>query len=130
MGRPGEETDMYELSVEASFAAAHSLRGYEGECERLHGHNWRVEARLAAEGLDQMGMVLDFRELKSALATVLAGLDHRHLNEVPPFDRLNPTTENLCRHVADRLRAELPSRVAIRRVTCWESERCSASYSP
>jgi 6-pyruvoyltetrahydropterin/6-carboxytetrahydropterin synthase len=131
MGRaPMGGTGMYELSVEASFAAAHSLRGYRGECERLHGHNWRVEVCLAAEALDELGMVMDFRDVKSMLGGVLAELDHRHLNEVPPFDALNPTTENLCRHVADRLRAGLPPRVAIRRVTCWESDRCSASYSP
>jgi 6-pyruvoyltetrahydropterin/6-carboxytetrahydropterin synthase len=121
---------MYELSVEAGFAAAHSLRGYKGECERLHGHNWRVQVRLAAEELDELGMVIDFRDLKAALEAVLAELDHRHLNEVPPFDSLNPTTENLCRHIADRLQADLPSQVAIRRVTCWESERCGASYLP
>ena len=121
---------MYELSVEDHFAAAHSLRGYQGECERLHGHNWRVEVRLSAEGLDDLGMVLDFRDLKSALGAVLDELDHRHLNEVPPFDRLNPTTENLCRHIADRLREGLPAHVAVQRVTCWESERCSASYMP
>jgi 6-pyruvoyltetrahydropterin/6-carboxytetrahydropterin synthase len=121
---------MYELSVVSGFAAAHSLRGYQGECERLHGHNWRVEVRLAAEGLDDLGMVIDFRDLKAALGAVLAELDHRHLNEVPPFDTLNPTTENLCRHIADCLRTELPPHVAVRRVTCWESERCSASYLP
>jgi len=121
---------MYELSVESSFAAAHSLRGYEGECERLHGHNWRVEVRLAAEELDELGMVVDFRDVKAALAGVLADLDHRHLNDVPPFDTINPTTENLCRHIAGRLQEGLPSHVAVRRVSCWESDRCSASYLP
>lgn len=121
---------MYEITVEGGFAAAHNLRQYKGECERLHGHNWRVEVCLAAQELDALGMVTDFRHVKCALAKVLDELDHRYLNEVPPFDRLNPTTENLCRHVAESFGAHLPSQIAIRRVTCWESDGCRASYMP
>ncbi|KPK63061.1 MAG: 6-pyruvoyl tetrahydrobiopterin synthase [Planctomycetes bacterium SM23_32] len=121
---------MYELTVEGDFSAAHNLREYEGECERLHGHNWRVEVRLAAEELDELGMVMDFREIRGLLGDVLDDLDHQYLNEVPPFDRLNPTTENLCRHIAQQLQDRLPCRVSIRRVSCWESDRCSASYVP
>ncbi|MFW6189288.1 MAG: 6-carboxytetrahydropterin synthase QueD [Planctomycetota bacterium] len=121
---------MYELFIEDHFSAAHNLREYRGECESLHGHNWRVKVGLAAEELDGMGMVLDFRELKSALGEVLEALDHQYLNETPPFDEINPTTENMSRHIAERLADRLPRRVSIRRVTCWESDRCSASYLP
>jgi len=121
---------MYELTVEATFAAAHNLREYEGECERLHGHNWRVVVIVAAEEVDRLGMVMDFRELKRALDAALQGLDHTYLNDVPPFDKLNPTTENICRHIAGRLAAELPCNVSVRRVSCWESEKCGASYLP
>jgi 6-pyruvoyltetrahydropterin/6-carboxytetrahydropterin synthase len=121
---------MYELAIEDSFAAAHNLRGYEGDCEHLHGHNWRVEVCIAAEELDELGMVLDFRQLKAGLAEVLARLDHKYLNEVAPFDAVNPTTENICRYVAEELRAVLPCRVSVRRVSCWESDKCSASYTP
>lgn len=120
----------YELLIEDTFAAAHNLRGYRGDCERLHGHNWRVEVLVAAEELDELGMVIDFRELKERLGEVLAELDHTHLNEVKPFDEVNPTTENICRHVAEQLRDKLPRRVSIRRVSCWESEKCGASYVP
>ncbi len=121
---------MYELTVEDHFAAAHRLREYEGECENLHGHNWRVQVRVVAERLGKLGMVMDFRELKHSLGQVLSELDHTYLNEVPPFDRENPTTENLCRHIAARMGDLLPEGVGVGRVSCWESEKCSASYSP
>jgi 6-pyruvoyltetrahydropterin/6-carboxytetrahydropterin synthase len=129
---PSEEAApaVYELTVAGSFAAAHRLRGYRGDCEKLHGHNWRVEVCLAAGRLDELGMVVDFREVKAVLGEVLDRLDHGYLNEVPPFDERNPTTENLCRHIAEGLAGRLPGHVAVRRVTCWESQGCSASYRP
>ncbi len=121
---------MYELKVEMTFAAAHNLREYEGLCEQLHGHNWRVVVVLAADELDNQGMVMDFRCVKESLSGVLDRLDHRYLNEVAPFDVLNPTTENLCRYIAEELGREMPTRVAVRRVSCWESEKCAATYIP
>ncbi len=129
---PPEEAagGVYELTVAGSFAAAHRLRGYRGDCEKLHGHNWRVEVCLAAGRLDELGMVVDFREVKAALGEVLGRLDHGYLNEAPPFDERNPTTENLCRYIAEGLAGRLPAHVTVRRVTCWESEGCSASYRP
>ncbi len=125
-----EAHQMYELTVEDHFSAAHNLREYNGECERLHGHNWRVEVRVEAEKLDGGGMVMDFRELKGALADVLAAIDHSYLNDVAPFDELNPTTENLCRHIAAQLDERLPGGVRLRCVSCWESDRCGACYFP
>jgi 6-pyruvoyltetrahydropterin/6-carboxytetrahydropterin synthase len=121
---------MYELTVEDHFAAAHNLRGYHGECEHLHGHNWRVVVRLAARDLDDLGMVMDFREVKGLLGGILEELDHKYLNDVPPFDSKNPTTENLCRYVATRLGEGLPDKVSVQCVSCWESEKCSASFMP
>ena len=121
---------MYELTVQEWFAAAHNLRHYRGACEKLHGHNWRVEICVATEELDELGMALDFRELKASLGEVLARLDHEYLNELEPFDTINPTTENLCRHIAERLQEGLPSHILVRRVSCWESEKCGASYVP
>jgi len=121
---------MYELTVEEHFAAAHRLRGYQGECEKLHGHNWRVQVQIAGEELDGLGMLMDFRELKAAIRRVLQALDHEYLNDIAPFDELNPTTENLCRYLAEELGAGLPRGIVIRRVTCWESEKCGASYVP
>ena len=121
---------MYELSVEDYFAAAHKLRHYQGECENLHGHNWRVRVELAAEELDGLGMVMDFRDLKKALKDVLSELDHTYLNEREPFDAVNPTTENICRRIAGLMSERLPVAVRLARVWCWESEKCGACYVP
>jgi 6-pyruvoyltetrahydropterin/6-carboxytetrahydropterin synthase len=125
---------MYEVSVEGNFAAAHNLRGYQGNCEHLHGHNWRVKATVRSGCLDPIGMAVDFRLLKRALARLLEELDHKYLNkDVAEFAEgaANPTTENLARAIFARLGAAgvLPEGVRPARVTVWESPGCSASYS-
>ena len=120
----------YELSVQADFSAAHNLRQYRGKCERLHGHNWRVDLRLAGERLGDEGMLLDFAEVKRILSEVLDRFDHRYLNEVPPFDRLNPSSENIARVIAEAVAERLPEGVCVASVTTWESERCAATYRP
>ena len=126
---------MYEVCVEGRFAAAHHLRGYRGNCERLHGHNWRVQAVVRAGRLDAVGLAVDFRELRRALAAALDEFDHRYLNQdVPAFapGAANPSTENLARVVFERLAAPgaLPEGVRPARVTVWESPGCSATYLP
>ena len=119
---------MWELIVETHFAAAHNLREYEGNCERLHGHNWKLEVRLAGEQLNDLGMVCDFREAKRLIAEVTSRLDHRHLNDVAPFDTINPTTENIARFLYDELSARLPEGVSVASVTAWESEGNGVTY--
>lgn len=121
---------MYELHVVTDFAAAHNLREYQGLCENLHGHNWTVEVWVASVHLDRLGMVMDFKELKALVAELLGVLDHHYLNEIPPFDTQNPTTENLSRYLAEALADRLPSHIRVRRVEVWESPRCSAAYIP
>ena len=121
---------MYELNVTAGFAAAHSLRGYKGACENLHGHNWKVDVVLESEKLDDIGMVVDFKEVKAALGEILAELDHSFLNELPQFQQVNPTTENLARHICEALAKRLPAGVRVQSVTSWESEKCGAKYVP
>jgi len=120
----------YELFVTAEFSAAHSLRNYEGKCERLHGHNWRVDLRLQGRRLNHEGLLLDFVEVKRILAAVLDPFDHAYLNETPPFDRLNPSSENLARIIAGAVAKRLPRGVRVASVTCWESDRCAATYKP
>ena len=120
---------MYELVVTDNFAAAHNLRGYKGKCESLHGHNWKVEVTLAANTLDRLGMVMDFKEAKQALGAVLERYDHKYLNEVDDFREINPTTENMARIIFERLAGVLPQHVAVCGVAVWESERCCARYS-
>jgi 6-pyruvoyltetrahydropterin/6-carboxytetrahydropterin synthase len=120
----------YELFITAEFSAAHNLRHYKGKCERLHGHNWRVDLRLAGSRLNDKGMLLDFVEAKRILAEVLDPFDHAYLNEVPPFDRLNPSSENLARVIAGAVARRVPRGVRVASVTCWESARCAATYRP
>lgn len=119
---------MYELQVEGGFAAAHFLREYKGKCENLHGHNWKVEVRLHSQKLDGIGMVMDFRQLKAILGEVLEKFDHRCLNELEEFRKVNPTTENCARIIYTQIASKLPDGVSVCRVTCWENEKCAASY--
>ena len=120
----------YELTVRDHFSAAHNLRAYRGKCERLHGHNWNVDLVLEGEDLDGEGMIMDFVEAKRLLSEVLDRFDHRYLNEVPPFDRLNPSCENLARVIAEALAGRLPAGVRVAGVRAWESGRCSVTYRP
>lgn len=121
---------MYELTVESGFAAAHSLREYDGKCEHLHGHNWKVQVVLSAEKLDRLGMVMDFRDVKGLVEEVLDDLDHRHLNELDDFREQNPTTENIARILYERLSKRVAGLgIRVGKVTVWESERCGAAYS-
>lgn len=119
---------MYELIIQTDFAAAHSLRDYAGDCERLHGHNWKLDVVVSSPTLDKQGMVCDFREVKKLLARVVDRLDHRHLNELDFFRKLNPTTENVAHVVSEELGKLLPSGVRVTRVTAWESDHCGATY--
>ena len=118
----------YGLLVKMRFAAAHNLRGYDGNCERLHGHNWLIEVALSADKLGNCGMCIDFREVKKHLAQILDGFDHNYLNKLEEFKDMNPTTENIARLVYNRLAGMVPDHVRVRKVTAWESEDCGASY--
>jgi len=124
---------IYDLRVVTEFSSAHVLRGYPGACERVHGHNFRVEVVVRATGLDALGMGLDFRELTRMTEEITAILDHRLLNDVPPFDEVNPTAENIAAYIYRGLAVELsrqPSadRVRMRSVTVHENDWISACY--
>jgi len=120
---------MYTLIVLEGFAAAHRLPGSGGRCERLHGHNWKVEVEVQAEALNELGMVIDFQDLKALIGEVLKELDHRFLNEHPFFNHQLPTAENLARYIYQSLSPSLISRdVTVKRVRLWESETTAAAY--
>jgi len=126
--RPGA---MYEVYKEKSFSGAHHLRGYEGKCEAVHGHNWKVRAFVGASQLDSLGMVVDFKKLKQALGEVSDILDHKDLNATPPFDEINPSAENIAKFLFDELSGRLnDERVRVTAVSVWESERACATYRP
>ena len=112
------------------FASAHTLRDYPGDCSRLHGHNWRLEVEVEARELDALGMGIDFKTVKRAARALAKELDHRYLNDVPPFDRINPTAENLAAWFHGRLSELLnDARVTVSAVTLWETERACARYT-
>lgn len=120
---------MFEITKKASFSAAHFLRGYNGPCARLHGHNWTVEVVIRAAELDSMGMLVDFMDLGAALNVLLEMVDHHNLNEMPPFTTVNPTSENLARWFHDELTERLkPFNAAPHLVRIWELPDCSAAY--
>jgi 6-pyruvoyltetrahydropterin/6-carboxytetrahydropterin synthase len=124
---------MYEVSVDETFAAAHNLRNYHGKCEDLHGHNYKVRVVLAGEELDSTGLLYDFVHLKQVIQGVIRTLDHKYLNELAPFDTLNPSAENLAWHIYDQSSKQLqktPNGVGIASITVWETETSAATYRP
>jgi 6-pyruvoyltetrahydropterin/6-carboxytetrahydropterin synthase len=125
-GRP-----VYYVTVKTEFAAAHQLRGYRGKCENLHGHNWKIEVTLKGKALDKVGMLVDFTELKAWLRVIIdEQLDHRNLNDIPPFDAaLNPSAENLAKYIFDGVAGRAPAGIAVDRVTVYETDRCCAAYT-
>jgi len=121
---------MYELRVITQFAAAHQLRMVRGECEKLHGHNWRIEVSLTGDKLNDAGLLLDFREVKDATDGILEELDHSFLNELPQFKDQSPSSENIAVYVFERLSSKLNNnRIRVSKVTAWESDSAGASYS-
>lgn len=121
---------MYALTVKSHFDAAHALLGYPGECKELHGHTWDVEVTVEGESLDGIGIVYDFKTLKDDLAAVLAPYDHGFLNEVAPFDRVNPTAENLARVIFEALRDRVGDGIRVAEVAVWESPVARVAYRP
>jgi len=120
---------MFEICVEHTFAAAHALRNYYGKCENLHGHNYRVQVGMEGAVLDESGLLFDFAKLKKQLRETSAYLDHQNLNELAPFDTVNPSAENIARFICDDIQKKLDSgRVAYVRV--WETDTSYAIYRP
>ncbi len=115
--------------VESQFSAAHQLRGYKGKCEKLHGHNWRVQVTVSYEKLNDIGIVIDFHELRIIANEVISSLDHSLLNEVFPFTEINPSSENIAKWIYDSVKKKIHKKHCnITSVTVWESETSSASY--
>jgi 6-pyruvoyltetrahydropterin/6-carboxytetrahydropterin synthase len=121
---------MYQLFVEEHFDAAHYLPDYHGKCERLHGHRFKVVARLEAAKLDRTGLAYDFAQLKQHLREILAQFDHTCLNDVPPLDKIGPSSENIATTIYEALQPRLSvSPVKLVNVEVWESPTAGVSYS-
>ena len=120
---------MYEITVLSHFAAAHRLRYLHGKCEGLHGHNWKIEVSVTSNRLGKDGVVIDFKVLKQKVEKVLMPLDHAYLNDLDLFSEKEPSSENIAKHIFDRLKRELNRfPVVLKKVTAWESESASATY--
>jgi len=123
---------MFEVTIEETFAAGHALRNYRGKCENVHGHNYRCQVTVVGQALDEIGLLVDFVELKKVVHMVLDRLDHQWLNELPPFDRINPSAENMAKHIYDEVSAGLRTGpgVHVGSVKLWETDTASATYRP
>lgn len=121
---------MYILTIEDHFASAHQLRGYRGKCENIHGHNWKVVLNVQGERLNEIGLLIDFNDLKSILKKITNYLDHKNLNEVEPFITVNPSSENIAEFIALEAQKEITEinpDLYVESVTVWESDtsRCT-----
>ena len=120
---------MYRLKIHTYFAAAHCLTHYQGDCENLHGHNWRVEVAVNARELDKAGLGIDFKILKAETNALLKTLDHKYLNDLKPFSDISPSSENIARFLYQELSKKLNTdNVTVEMVTVWESDFANASY--
>jgi len=122
---------MFEISVEHSFAAGHALRNYKGKCENVHGHNYKVQVTLAGNELNAEGLLMDFVELRAEIKGLVEKLDHHFLNDIPPFDQLNPSAENLAKYICDGIEPGARNQgLRVQGVTVWETDTTSATYRP
>jgi len=120
---------MFKLKVESRFSAAHHLVDYPGVCQRIHGHNYRVLLTVTAAQLDGQGMIVDLMVVKGILEKCIKQFDHDLINNVPPFDRQNPTMENLAKYIYDWMKKELQQKAKVIGVELWESDDFSVEYS-
>ena len=118
---------MFEVSVRDHIASAHQLHGYDGPCKDMHGHTWKIEMVVCGNDLDAVGILVDFKILKAKLKEVIMPLDHVVLNDLPVFKGINPSTENLARHIYRALRTNCAP-LSLKHVEVWESDTASVVY--
>jgi 6-pyruvoyltetrahydropterin/6-carboxytetrahydropterin synthase len=122
---------MYGITVEKHFDAAHYLRGYQGKCEEMHGHRYRVVVKIGANKLDDIGLAYDFSDLKRHLKDIIDRFDHTCLNDVPPFDKINPSSENIAATIYGELKERLAGDpVTLTSVETWETPHQGVVYTP
>jgi 6-pyruvoyltetrahydropterin/6-carboxytetrahydropterin synthase len=122
---------MFEICVEYSFAAGHALRGYKGKCENVHGHNYKVQVTVGGEQLNATGLLMDFVDLRAAIKKLVERLDHRFLNDLPPFDQLNPSAENLAKYFCEGVEPQVQAQgLRVQGVRVWETDTTWATYRP
>jgi 6-pyruvoyltetrahydropterin/6-carboxytetrahydropterin synthase len=121
---------MYEISIQTVFSAAHRLRNYQGDCEALHGHNWKVQVTVQARTLNDIGLAIDFKMLKKITNETLDRLDHSCLNDIAPFGEMNPSSENIARVLFEDMKTSIAAfGVSLVKISVWESDNAWATYS-
>jgi len=124
---------MFQVTVDETFSSGHALRGYKGKCENVHGHNYKVRVTLEGPQLDYIGLLYDFTHLKRVIREIVGGVDHKFLNDLAPFDAINPSAENLAKYFYDETTRQmnaLPDGARVTSVTIWETDTTSATYWP
>ena len=124
---------MFVLTIEDYFSSAHQLRGYKGKCENIHGHNWRVILNVQGEILNEIGLLIDFNDLKGILKKIIGYLDHKNLNDIEPFTRVNPSSENIAEFIAAKVQeeiAKIDDSLNVESVTIWESHTSRCTFFP
>ncbi|MDP8263522.1 MAG: 6-carboxytetrahydropterin synthase QueD [Candidatus Ancaeobacter aquaticus] len=119
---------MFEAMIVTEFNSAHRLRNYNGKCENLHGHNWRVEVLVCSPELDRNGFVVDFVKLKKITNTFIKNLDHKVLNGTPFFKKINPSAENIAQLIYNNVKKKLPKSCSMSSVSVWETNANCATY--
>ncbi len=118
------------LTTLLDFASAHSLRDYPGDCAKLHGHNWKIEVKVAGSQLNSIGMLIDFKEIKRQTKQVINELDHTYLNDHPYFEQTNPTAENIAVYLFQEIKTRInDNSVHLHSITVWENDRNCVTYS-
>ena len=121
---------MFKVSKEMMISATHRVREHQGGCERIHGHNWKIIVTVGSEMLNEMGMVIDFKDLKHSMHKIIMPMDHNDINDYSPFDKINPTSENLAKFIFDEMSKELnDNRKRIVEVKVYETDTSMATYS-
>lgn len=120
---------MFEIEIDRSFSAAHQLRGYNGDCCKLHGHNYKITVTVRSSELDEIGIALDFKKLKAELDALLTEYDHSNLSELADFQAVNPTSENLARTIYRKISEKMNSgTIRVHRVRVGESDHSAVTY--
>ena len=124
---------MFQVTVDETFSSGHALRGYKGKCENVHGHNYKVRVTLEGPQLDSVGLLYDFTHLKRVIREIVGGVDHKFLNDMAPFDIINPSAENLAKYFYEETTRQMnamPEGARVTSITIWETDTTSATYRP
>ena len=121
---------MYKLVVKKEFSSAHVLHGHPGDCKRMHGHNWTVEAKVEGNNINKIGMVIDFKDIKNILSDIISRLDHRYLNDIEPFINDNPTAENISKYIYKELSKNINTdNIKVSEIKLWETNNSAVIYT-